>query len=93
MEVEDELLWEEGVAEPALEESLLQEAPVPELPALHCCVLQEEGEGLGLCRLWPKEGVEGEASAHNRGCFIHFGMSSLHLDCTELPVMVSSLSL
>lgn len=32
-----------------------------------------------------------EASAHNRGCFIHFDRSSLHLACAELPVLVWSL--
>lgn len=73
---------------------LRRRAPIPEP-----YILWEEGDRLGLqvipClkKVVGVGVVEGEASAHNWGCFIHFDTSSLHLDGTELPVVVSSLSL
>lgn len=94
METEDELLREEGAAEPAAEESLLQEAPVRELPALHCRVLRE-GQAWSPSCLWPKEGVEGWW----RHLLITGDVSSILicpvsiLIALELPVVVSSLSL
>lgn len=67
---------------------------MPCCPVPHCWVLQEEQEGLGfkLVVFGMVLGSEGLALAQSCGCFIHFDTSSLHLDCTELCVMVSSVS-